>query len=70
MPDMRHAAGPGVIFEKIQLRRLHRALLHLRSLFLPPRIVKQPALRFPVFLYSRILGKDGARAKLWILLGG
>jgi hypothetical protein len=49
VPDMRHAAGPEVKFMKIELRRLHRAFSHLRSLFLPLRIVKQPDLRFQVF---------------------
>ena len=43
MPGMRHAAGPEVKIMKIELRRLHRALSHLRSLFLPLRIVKQSA---------------------------
>jgi hypothetical protein len=43
VPGMRHAAGPEVKIMKIELRRLHRAFSHLRSLFLPLRIVKQSA---------------------------
>ncbi len=43
MPEMRHAAGPEVKIMKIELRRLQRAFSHLRSLFLPLRIVKQSA---------------------------
>src|SRR5579859_1028442 len=50
-PNMPHPVGPAVIIKKIGLRRLHRALSPLRSLFPAPRIVKQPALRFQVFLF-------------------
>lgn len=53
MPDMRHAAGPEVKTMKIELRRLHRAFSHLRSLFLPLRIVKQSA--FDSRFFSSIL---------------
>ena len=55
VPGMRHAAGPEVKIMKIELRRLHRAFSHLRSLFLPLRIVKQPAIfDFGSFLFRGI----------------